>query len=356
MIRKKTNHLNLALINVRSLSTGHDELSAAIDRYKPDLIALNETWLRKEEEKFVPAIAGYTLKSNPRLNGKKGGGVGFYIRKGVRARIKDHPPSQLEQMWLELQRSLVQLVNEPTRITDESATTLDLIITDCPSFVKSIHLHHNPKISDHAMVIAELTIKRQKPVPLYIYKRQLSKIDTIAFEADLNSISWEEVRAPLDVNEKVSLFNHYIIALFDKHSPVRQIRINRQSYPWITENIKTMMDLRDAAFKKARRTKKDSHKDYYKILRNYTQGALEREKKAYFTFYVNKNQSQPKRMWNHIKYSTIMGDSDRPQIPEQLCNPDAINNFFLKLPVYICLTEDNREVRVDIVFKYQLPF
>lgn len=399
MIRKKANHLNLALINVRSLRAGHEELSAAIDRYKPDLIALNETWLKKDEEKIVPAIAGYTLKSNPRLNGKKGGGVGFYIRKGVRARVKEHPPSQLEQMWLELQvsgvgrfavgtayrpesvtvqnaigaigesldtfgscrgifllsdfnvnvtatdkpnakmlqtfmmqRNLVQLVSEPTRITDDSATTLDLLITDCPSLVKSIHLHHNTGISDHAMVIAELTMKKQKPIPFYVYNRQISKIDQIAFEADLNTICWEEIRTLRDVNEMVLSFNHSIITLFDKHSPVRQIRVNQQSYPWITENIKILMDLRDAALNKARRTKKESHKDYYRVLRNYTNGALDREKKAYFTFYVNKNQNKPKRMWNHIKYSTIMGHPERPQIPEQLCDPDAINDFFLQLP------------------------
>lgn len=99
---KSTHYLRIALLNVRSLNTGRDEFVASIDRYQPDILALNETWLQTGEDKFSPSVPGFILKSNPRANGKRGGGVGFYVRKDLQVRIKQHPLSQLEQMWMEL--------------------------------------------------------------------------------------------------------------------------------------------------------------------------------------------------------------------------------------------------------------
>ncbi|KAG7294698.1 hypothetical protein JYU34_022954, partial [Plutella xylostella] len=73
-----------------------------MDKLKPDLLALNETWTGDGQDKYAPNIPGYTLKNTPRPTGGRGGGVGFYVRHGLRVRHKPHPPSALEQMWLEL--------------------------------------------------------------------------------------------------------------------------------------------------------------------------------------------------------------------------------------------------------------
>lgn len=399
MVRKKSHFLTLALLNVRSLRTGHDEFVANLDRYKPDVVALNETWLRAGEENFLPSVPGYSLKSNPRQSGHRGGGVGFYIRRGVQVRIVQHPPSTLEQMWLELRvrgvgsfaigtayrpesvtvdsatdalsetldifgscrgvfllsdfnvnllstnkpsvaklltflkhRNLEQLVSEPTRITDQSASILDLVITDSPNLCKDIHIHHNPRLSDHAMILVKLCITKPKLSPQYIYRRNLGKIDSEEFEQDVNNMPWYEILAEDDVNKKVKRFNELITLLFDKHSPLCKLRVSRQSYPWITDNIKCMMKLRDSAFARARRTGVRSHHEYYKSLRNYINGALEREKTAYFTYYVNKNRSHPAQMWTHLKSSAVIGDAEKPAIPHHLCVPDTVNDFFLKLP------------------------
>ncbi|KAI8427190.1 hypothetical protein MSG28_014793, partial [Choristoneura fumiferana] len=211
------------------------------------------------------------------------------------------------------QRNLEQMVREPTRITHSTETLIDLIITDCPSYLNRIYVNHNPIISDHGMVIAELNIPKPKKTFQYIYKRPLGNIDK-------------------DVNEKVKRFNQLLTSLFDKHAPIHRVRVGSHSYPWITDTIKVMMRLRDSALKRSRKTNINSHREYYKSLRNYTNNALEREKTAYFTYYVNKNKHQPKQMWNRLKNSASLGDNGQPLIPEHLAKPDEINNYFLKLP------------------------
>lgn len=73
----------------------------ALERHAVDILAINETWLRVGEEARAPAPQGYRLRHIPRPAGRyaRGGGVGFYLRRGIHARLLEHPHSPLvEQM------------------------------------------------------------------------------------------------------------------------------------------------------------------------------------------------------------------------------------------------------------------
>lgn len=102
MIRNTENKLVLGLLNARSLNTGQDELLASIKLYKLDILAVNETWIKPDEEKFAPILLGYSFKHKPRTTSARGGGVGFYVKRELRVRVRHHPDSLLEQLWLEL--------------------------------------------------------------------------------------------------------------------------------------------------------------------------------------------------------------------------------------------------------------
>lgn len=71
-----------------------------------DIMAINETWLRRGEEDRAPSIPGYKFRHIPRpmsTRGGRGGGVAFYIRNGINARVKAHPEHPtVEQLWLGL--------------------------------------------------------------------------------------------------------------------------------------------------------------------------------------------------------------------------------------------------------------
>lgn len=61
----------LGLINVQSLNTGRDELQVTVMKYRPDILAVNETWLRDGQEGSAPAIPGYTFIHRARTVKKK---------------------------------------------------------------------------------------------------------------------------------------------------------------------------------------------------------------------------------------------------------------------------------------------
>ncbi|CAB3228376.1 unnamed protein product [Arctia plantaginis] len=98
----KRTHLKLGFLNVRSLTTGQDELQASMQIQQPDILALNETWLQEDAVKYAPSFSGYSLKHRSRPGDRRGGRVGFYVKRGIRVHVRSHPESALEQLWLEV--------------------------------------------------------------------------------------------------------------------------------------------------------------------------------------------------------------------------------------------------------------
>lgn len=94
----------LGFLNKGSLGTKHDEFLAALESRSVDIMAINETWLKENEEKRAPLPSGYRLRHIPRPKDSKklcGGGVGFYIRDSIYARqIRIPHTDTVEQMWI----------------------------------------------------------------------------------------------------------------------------------------------------------------------------------------------------------------------------------------------------------------
>lgn len=106
-------NLVVGLLNPGSLCNKHDELPVAVDRHPVDILAINETWLAAGEEGRAPRVPGYRLRHVPRPPGERlrGGGVGFYIRRGINVRTCTHPEAPpVEQMWLSLVLNSIKIV------------------------------------------------------------------------------------------------------------------------------------------------------------------------------------------------------------------------------------------------------
>lgn len=397
MASAKKTCLRLGLLNIRSINTGQDELSATLLNYSPDIVALNETWLKPGEEDAAPVIPSYKFLHKAR-QGKKGGGVGFYVRQGIITKLQKHPTSSLEQLWLKVQfqstslavgtayrpesvgvqealdalsesinsmarcdltcvlgdfnidmaspntpkaqelkhfchqHNLEQLVKEPTRITQHSETILDLVLTDNSSKCRNVEIIHNYCLSDHALVIVDVDVRKNKIKKELKYKRTLHNINFDYFNADLNHLPWNSIGELQDVNEMVETFNKYILLLFDTHAPTRKIICRDKPKPWITDMLRFMMKLRDDALQKALKTKKESAKEYYRNLRNLVTATIERERRAYFNSFINANLKNPTVLWRNIKNTTNVNKIKPSTIPDHLNDPDRINDHFLNLP------------------------
>lgn len=392
--------LKVGLYNPGSLGQNHDELVLAVMHHSIDILAINETWLRPNEEEKAPCLPGYSLRSVPRpstICGGRGGGVAFYVRKGIRTRVCEHPVClQVEQMWLRLHINgrvfilgtayrppwlntdvflnaltesvnslgpydkltvlgdfnidlltpnnanyikfmdftnllgLSQIVTSPTHYTEYSETLIDVVCTDVQ--VRNILTKIiGSKLANHAFIVCEMNVKKPKIPPKLISFRPLKDIDHSNFDRDVEAIPWHSFLNMHNVSDMVNSFNISVLNLLDCHAPSKSMLIKHYYYPWITETVKLMMSLRNEAHLRYLRSKKDTHKEYFKQLKTLVNATLHHEKRAYFRQYIDRHTNDPKTLWKNLKLNVLPPKTDK-DLPNHLCCPEEINSHFLNLP------------------------
>lgn len=395
----KINNLKLGLFNPGSLGSHHDEFIILMERHRADVVAINETWLRPGEDGRAPLVPDYRLRHIPRPTQirSRGGGVGFYIKRGISARTLVYPivPS-VEQMWIRIKlngkslivgtayrppwanitvfldalsesisslpyhdclcllgdfnvdyhgtheyqkhmldlflstHNLTQYVTNATHFTASSETLLDLICSN--TLVSRIMIDHVAEISSHAFISCEINFKKNKiPLKKIIY-RPLKDIDSDCLTYTLGAVGWQDINRIDDINDMVTQFTERLLWVFDEIAPNKTIRIKERHYPWITYNVKLLMRRRDEAHARARVSKLESRETFYKDMKQQVIQAIYREKSAYFNLHINSNIKNSSVLWNHLKKIINVKQKHNQSIPENLKDPNKINNYFLNVP------------------------
>ena len=142
--------------------------------------------------------------------------------------------------------NLQQLIKEPTRNTATTESLLDVILVSGPSSVRKSGVINNP-IRDHLPVYVVLKLKSPKISPHYVTVRSYKNYDPENFTFDLasHSDSLLSVFAAPDVNSKVGIFNNAFRQVLDAHPPVKTVKIRSRPCPFVTEEIKDLMKIRN---------------------------------------------------------------------------------------------------------------
>ncbi|XP_059047597.1 uncharacterized protein LOC131843024 [Achroia grisella] len=371
-----------------------------MNRFEPDIIAINETWLPEGQEARAPVAPGYRLRNKPRprhICGGRGGGVAFYFKRDIRVRFLNHPENNIEQMWLSIRvnghriiigtayrpqwlkidtfidaltesvshfsnfkymvllgdfnvnmldkssigfvkidqflryLNLEQVVKDPTHTSVSSETLIDLVCTNCK--IRDVTVDNITGSLGHSMVNISLNLKKTKVLPSFVTYRPMNKINIDQFNRDLIVLNWESVSKMSSVNSMVDKFNFLLLSLFDQHAPLVTTKFKHATpLPWITDVIKLMIQLRNKAHNKYRKSGSETHKNYYKELKKLVSKSIESEKRAYYNHFVNLNVNSGKKFWKNIK-EKIITDSDKNEcLSNKFKDPNLINNHFLDVP------------------------
>lgn len=95
-----------------------------------------------------------------------------------------------------------------------------------------------------------------------------------------------------DIEEKLEYFNDLITFLFDIHAPLKTRKFSKPPAPWLTDTVKIMMQKRDVALQRYKRTYNPIDYQKFKDFKNITNKAIENEQKAYFNHKFSSNQSK----------------------------------------------------------------
>nr|CAH7735330.1 unnamed protein product [Callosobruchus chinensis] len=366
-----------------------DDIKNVLNNNKIDILAIGETWIDSRIETTFVNIDGYTFLRSDR--GSRGGGVGLYISYSLKFKIIPSS-SDIEQLWLSIRTSMrdiicgvvyrpplqelvnfldhlelsfakalgiskhvfclgdfnvdyanpgtssynlleqfmenfevAQLITDFTRVSENSSTLIDLILTTSRCLVSDSSVQ-NCHFSDHDMIFSILSLP--KPQPVFKHIRNYKSIDVESFRSDLANKKVNEVIYIRDIDKKIDYLNSAILSVLDVHAPYKLMRFTKKPAPWLTDNLRLIMNLRDTAKKKFIQTQTVESWNEYKKARNFATQAVKNEKKAFFS-HLCKNKDS-KQIWRQLQNLNITKSGQTVGIPHHLKNVDSVNEYFIK--------------------------
>ena len=238
-----------------------------------------------------------------------------------------------------------QVIADPTRITSNTASLLDIIETNRPDKVKESGVIHLG-ISDHSLVYVSLkvSVPRDKPKIVESTSRNLKNYNINHFNSHISHLlrnsSWNhKVPTHLWIQFK-NIFNY----VSNLHAPVKTRKVRSTYAPWLTTEIRCEMNEQDHSKKRAvKSNSKRLHRDY-QLKRNEVNKLIKSAKLRYCKDHVDLNKHNPKEMWKNINQvisgkgrysktttiSAIKDDLDNTIHDEKLI-ADRLNKYFVEV-------------------------
>ena len=165
--------------------------------------------------------------------------------------------------------NLHQHVEQPTRITANSKTLIDHIISNIPSRVTHTGVLPCPTISDHDAPYACINVRITRFEPRFKIIRNERQFVENAFLEDVAALPLNIVYSTDDADDKLEIFNRLFKSSIDRHAPLRKMKITRPPAPWLNaEDIKQLQSERNKLRHLAHVTKKDSIWQLFREIRN----------------------------------------------------------------------------------------
>ena len=148
---------------------------------------------------------------------------------------------------LSCQLHLDQLITEPTRITETSQTTTDLIF-----------------VSDHSLVFCVFKAGVTKAPPRIIEYRSYKRYNKESLLQDLRKNNWSTAVDDNDINATVDNWCKRFTDIADLHAPIKRMKVKGVNIPWMTAELSQAMQQRDHHLKKAQKTQSKTHWSAYR--------------------------------------------------------------------------------------------
>ena len=211
---------------------------------------------------------------------------------------------------------LTQLIDEATRITPTTTSLIDHIVTNMPEKISDSGVIHTG-ISDHSLVFAirKISIVTKQENTLEI--RNMKNVDEGKFIEELLKQHWEYVYFFADdANAMWGIWKNLFLEVLDKHAPLQQKKIRSKKIPWITSDIKKLMNTRDKFKRKAILTNHENDWLNIKTARNKVNIELRSAKKDYYSSKIAGQKINPKKAWKSI--NNLLGRQNKPTVVNEL--------------------------------------
>lgn len=196
---------------------------------------------------------------------------------------------------------LYQKVDTFTRITQNSASLIDLLVTNNKDF--NHRVHHTPKIADHSIVTTDI-ILHEKPQIFKKTCRNFTGFNELDFQLDLIDAEW------LPDGTDADFMSERLIGCIkdslDRHAPVEEKTITnyRTDKKWWTPIIGEAITVRDMMYRRAIITGNEYDWCRFREQRNSVVQMIRRQKQIYYHEKIDNVKDDSVEMWKTLRSLT----------------------------------------------------
>ena len=194
-----------------------------------------------------------------------------------------------------------QLLTLPTRITNNSSSLLDHILTNSADRISQFGIV-NVGLSDHQLIYCTRKITRTRlNTHKYVKMRSLKYYSEDLYVKKLKEIDFPDYSNFKDINEAYSDFTGKVASVIDEIAPIKEVRVKSNSQDWFDAEINEEIERRDKLLTKFKKSRSHSDNENYKKSRNKVQRMIKDKKKNFVSGKLNDNIGKPKELWKSLK-------------------------------------------------------
>ena len=147
--------------------------------------------------------------------------------------------------------SLYQYVCKPTF---RSGSLLDVFISNLSTFTTTVQVQQCA-YSDHAFIIARLSIPKLRVKPSFIQSRRLHRMCVSDFQMSLCRTDWSPVFSRAGVADQWTAFTDLFLPVLNFHAPSQRIKLHNPSAPPVSDSTLRLMAQRRGLLARSGRTR-----------------------------------------------------------------------------------------------------
>lgn len=200
--------------------------------------------------------------------------------------------------------TFIALIDCVTRVDGHSSTLLDQIFTnDLSASHESAVIVAD--ISDHYPVLCVSDIICNKRAATRFCTRNFSDVNKARFIDLIHSQNWDVVLADSDAQSAYDALLSSVLRHYDTAFPVTEkTRLNRESNPWITTELKRTIKLKNSLYRRYKRRPTVFNEISYKNTRNRLRRDIAIAKRVYYQGLIEQNQNHMKKLWQVLRELT----------------------------------------------------
>lgn len=218
----------------------------------------------------------------------------------------------------------------PTYHTEYCNSTLDIIASNFNDKIVEYGQCSAPGFSNHDMIYSIFSMEVPPTKEKIIKYRDFKNIDLDSLRKDAMDTPWHEIYECEDIDTKVQTFNGFIRKLMEKHSPIKTFKAKNNSSPWMDGEISKLINERDKARLKAKKSKTPGDYSAFKMLRNKTKQEIRNAKLRYYHDIFKDNPS-PGKLWNGIRSLGIGRSNQSNSTVDFPVSANELNEHYLSV-------------------------